>query len=484
MKSLFFPESNKSILFNTLVQVAGKGIFGLSGLFLVAYLTRHLGPAGFGVCVTLFAWVSTVIVLADLGLYLTGVRKFSLSSEKFKTTCKNLLPARLVTCITALFIAGLLLLFIPYSTEQTKLILLSLPSVLFISWARAYKSWFQARLVMHFPALAEVSGCLMMVAVTVAGIQNAKTMEESLYYIVLGLNSGAFLYLMLAFFFAWRTGYPGFRFQINEIVRIIKEAAPLGLSALLAILYFRFDMLMLSWMKPVSHVGVYGSAYTIVEISAVLPAIFLGSMIPLFVSSLNEKMGDIRYHYQNAFSILFVVAVPMTVGGLVLADPIMTMIRGESTVFAGSTSVFQILLLVSVLMFWGQLNGHILVSGGKQGVILKIYLILVPLNIALNLLLIPPFSYTGAAVATLTSELFAIVFTSKIIHREYGLFPNLGFVPGILACAFLMAIFLVLLNNLLDLNVLALIATGAVLYSLFMFIFWRERVSALLKAFL
>lgn len=483
MNFSFLPDQNKSVLFNTLVQIMGKGIFGLCGLFLVAYLTRRLGSDGFGGCVTLFAWVSTIVVVADMGLYLTGVRNFSHDCKKSQKTMSNLLSARVMTAFIAVFIACVLILVVPYNAGLKKLILLALPSVLFISFARACKSWFQARLSMHFPVIAEIAGCLTMVVITIAGVQSAESMEESLLFIVWGLNSGTFLYAAIAGSFALGFGYPGFRFQAEEVVRLIREAAPLGLSAILAILYFRFDMLMLSWLKPVSHVGVYGTAYTVVEVSAVLPAIFLGSMIPLFVFSMSRKHGDIKHHFQNAFSALALFAVPMLAGGLVLADPIMGMLRGESAVFDGSTRVFQILLLVSVLMFWGQLNGHILVSGGKQKVILNVYFLLVPLNILLNLLLIPGFSYTGAACATLISEIFAIVLTSKIVHKEYALFPGRELITAIFAGALFMAFFLALIDNFLEMNVLWMIVIGIIFYSLFMLIFFGKKMIILLKTF-
>ena len=450
----------RSIALNTLVQIAGKGIFGLCGLFLVGYLARALGAQGFGACTSLFAWMSTLIIVADMGLYLTGVRRLSpVSSQKEKTASLlgSLLTARLFLAGLVMAGAWLVLWVIPYDLNIKLLIAVSLPSLLLLSAARAVKSWFQARLIMHCAVIAEIAGCLCMVAITVGTVQSGGMSVlggpeiPPEIGVALGLLAGSGAFLAIHVLLAHFGGVLGIRTEPRAVRGWIVEAFPLGLSAILAALYLRFDMLMLSWMKPAADVGVYGLAFTIVEVTAVAPALFLGSMLSVFSKALAafsfsaagpkpaEQRSDLtrrplHFYYQRSFWFLALFAVPGLVFCLFLAQPIMVTIAGhgffQGPGLSGETLVhspflaFQILAWVAFLMVWGQLNGHLLVAAGQQKIILRIYFFLVPVNICLNFALIPKYSYLGAAWATLICEIAALSISSVIVWRMFHLFPR------------------------------------------------------------
>jgi len=446
----------------------GKGIFGLCSIFLVGYLARKLGPVGFGRCSALFAWISTLIVIADMGLYMTGIRRMSVSSKNQTVILGNLLSARFLISLAIVLFSLVIINNIPYESELKKLIILTLPVVVLVSCARAFKSLFQARLIMQYVVVGEVIGCIVMAALTYTIIEACQEYLEPVRGVILAVFTGILIYCGMAFYFSMSLKVFKPAFDINYIKNLIQEAWPLGLSAIMAILYFRFDMLMLSWMKPADHVGIYGAAYTIVEISAVLPALFLGSMLPFFSRSILSRKDDLQEYYQKSFNFLAIVIIPVFAGGILLADPIMNLMTGvefnqigwDKRNFHASAIVFRLLVSVTMLIFWGQLNGHLLVAAKKQKTILRIYYFLLPLNIGLNYLLIPKYSYNGAAIATLISEISAIIVSTVIVKKQLDLFPEMGIVWRSVVCALIM-IFVIFF---VDFHVVFKILIGVVVY--------------------
>ena len=57
---------------NTLIQLLGKILSTLTGLAVVALMTRGLGTHGFGHFTTIIAFLQTFAILVDFGLTMTA----------------------------------------------------------------------------------------------------------------------------------------------------------------------------------------------------------------------------------------------------------------------------------------------------------------------------------------------------------------------------------------------------------------------------
>jgi len=254
-------------------------------------------------------------------------------------------------------------------------------------------------------------------------------------------------------------------------------ALPLGLSGIMAVIYFRFDMMMLSWMAPARDVGVYGVCYTVVELGTVLPALFLGSMLPFFTKHIGEK-DKLKSHYRKSYKFMTLSAVPILFGGCLLAPRIIDFMAGKDFIasvpniafFLNKTSInsvsltFMILLMVLALMFWGQLNGFLMVAAGSQKILLYAYFFMVPANIFLNVILIPRYSYMGAATATLICEVGAFLFTTWYVWKKLKQKPELPCLLFSIIASMVMCLFIVVTAHYFFTNVILLILTGVIIY--------------------
>ena len=107
-----------------------------------------------------------------------------------------------------------------------------------------------------------------------------------------------------------------------------------------------------------------------------------------------------------------VLAIPLGVGGIFLARPLMAWIFG--TEFSDGARALRVLFWIIPITASRIIYRATLLSHGLQRDYLWIALIAATLNTGLNLLLIPDFSFFGAAVASLIGE---IVVLSAVYHR-------------------------------------------------------------------
>jgi O-antigen/teichoic acid export membrane protein len=72
----------------------------------------------------------------------------------------------------------------------------------------------------------------------------------------------------------------------------------------------------------------------------------------------------------------------------------------------------------------------VLLASGRDRALLAVSLGVLVLNVALNLVLIPPYGYKAAAVVSVLSEAAVLVPIALAVRRE-GLLPDLGYAPPV-----------------------------------------------------
>ena len=84
----------------------------------------------------------------------------------------------------------------------------------------------------------------------------------------------------------------------------------------------------------------------------------------------------------------------------------------------------EILIAGSVFIILNRLFNYVLIGMKENIKYLKIILIGTILNIIGNLYLIPIYSIEGAALSTLATELFVLVFSISVVHKSFNKYAN------------------------------------------------------------
>ncbi len=264
---------------------------------------------------------------------------------------------------------------------------------------------FQKHIAMDRVALVELSGKVIQVIILLI-IINYKL---SFVYTLVAIFIAMFWNFIWLFFLSKKYTKISIKFDSDYWKLFLKESAPMGVSAFVTFLYFKIDIILLSFFTTTSAVGIYSAAYKIIETLIFFPAMVIGLMFPLFsryIFTDKKKFIKISNIILKMFTL---IVVPLVISVVFLAPDIIAIVGGPG--FENSAPVLQILVFALASIFFGHLFTNILIAGSLQKKLMFALIIAAILNIGANIILIPIYSYTGAAVVSVITEVFVFLIT-------------------------------------------------------------------------
>jgi O-antigen/teichoic acid export membrane protein len=302
-----------------------------------------------------------------------------------------------------------------------------------------------------------------------------KIIERVLYFtvgmLVLSLGYGLMGIIMAAvlasiaifgtsgFFMLRRFVIPSFSLDREFCKKSVKEAFPLALVAIFAMLYFGIDSVMLSIMKGDAPVGIYNAAYNLILGIVIIPTVFTMSIYPLLSRYFKTSINSFRSLYERSIKYLLILAIPTGVGTTLIAPKIIDFLYGVE--YTGSALALQLLVWGGVTWFVSLGVNTALRSSNRQKTLAWIAGTAALINILLNLLLIPQMSYVGAGIATIITEFF-VLFAG--LYKLSGTLPLPRIKNVILKSAASSIVMAVVLYYLIGLHVLLLLAISLVYF--------------------
>lgn len=427
---------------NTVIQLVGKFISTALGLVSLALMTRYLGQAGFGEYTAVINFLSFFAIIADLGLTLVTVQMISLPGADEKKVLNNLFGLRLVSIILFMGLAPLVAIFLPYSAVVKTGILIAAASFLFPALSQVLIGLFQKKLRMDKAVIAEnISRLVLLVGIYLA-IYYKQGLNGILWATVLSAAVNFFISYLLALKFI------GLKPSFDKLIWLetIKKSWPIAITIVLNLLYLKTDTLILSLVKSSEEVGLYGAAYRIIDVLSTLPFMFAGIILPLLTSYWFENKKDLfKSTLQRSFDLMAIFSLPIISGAMILSRPIVVLVAGPE--FAESGLILKILIFAILAIFLGCMFAHAVVAIDKQKKMIKYYLFVSISSILLYLILIPKFSYIGAALITVYSELVIAFFSAYLVWRQTAFIPSFSKVTKAILASLVIGIALYLVPN-------------------------------------
>jgi O-antigen/teichoic acid export membrane protein len=170
--------------------------------------------------------------------------------------------------------------------------------------------------------------------------------------------------------------------------------------------------------------------------------------------------GSLMRAYVLSLRLLLIVAMPIAVGTFFVAEGLI-MVLGGAEYLPDSKIALQIIIWFLPFSFVNSVTQYVLIAIDQQRFLTKAFLIGVTFNIVANLLLIPTFSYKGAAVVTILSEFALLIPFYYSVRKHLGPLPWLSLSWRPVVASVIMGVVLWLLR---DLFWLLLIPIGGAVY--------------------
>lgn len=446
---------------NTFIQIAGKFVSTLLGLAVIAIVTRSIGPDGYGHYTTVITFLSFFGVIADFGLTLITAQMISQPDADESRIVSSIFTFRLVTALVLFALAPVAAYFTDYPATIKLGIALTSWSFFFVSLQQTLVGIFQKHLVMGYPVVAENIGRVALFAGTVYAAWSGSNLLWFLGAVVIGnifnfIATFIFVRRFIALRLAWDT----------HIIRdMIIRATPIAISIIFNLVYLKADTLILSFQRPIAEVGFYGVAYRVIDILMMIPVMMMGVILPIataaWVAGDHERISRIL---QKTFDAFLIFALPILLGGLLVAEPLMILVGGKD--FAPSAAPLRILLGAFFAATFSTFFGHAIVALQKQRNVIWVYGVDAVLSLIAYLIFIPRFGMTGAGWSTFGSELFAAVILGIIVLQTTRTRLSARVVPAVLVGCIVMLLVVVTLESL---PVLIVLVAGAAVYGAVMY---------------
>ena len=198
---------------------------------------------------------------------------------------------------------------------------------------------------------------------------------------------------------------------------LLKESFPMMLSSSMIFIIFSVDTLMLGFFDSSENVGIYRIVTQISGLNAVFLIIFSSIVGPKISNLFSENRAlEIRNLILNSSKIIFYISLPILILILVFSKSILGFFGQEYS------NGYSAIVILSVSQFFFAITGFvdlILNMTGKQSVFGKITVLTAIFNVFLNLVLIPRYSISGAAIATGFSVLLTNILGLIYVYKDF-----------------------------------------------------------------
>ena len=399
---------------NTTVLLVANIISYLLGFFTTLYTARYLGVEGFGVLSLALSLTGIFGVFTDLGLTTLTTREVSRDESLASKYIGNTAIIKIIYAFLTFGLISLIVYIIGYPQEVKTVVYIITLSVILTAFTGIFNSIFQAFQKMEYMSLNIVINAILMITGILIVIHfGLGIIALSSVYLI----SSAIVLVVTLITYSWKFFVPKIGLDLKFWIPTIKEASFFGVSNILVVIYFYIDSLMLSILVSYSAVGIYNASYKLIVVLLFIPGIFITSIFPIMSQHFESSKTLLKLEYEKSVKYLFATAVFIFIVGFSFADKIILIIYG--TAYTPSIVALQILIFVMPIIFITNLFGNLLGAINRQRILIIITAVSALFNVALNLILIPKFSYIGASIATVITEGLVFILMFLYISKHF-----------------------------------------------------------------
>ena len=446
---------------NTAALFAAQFIVSILGLVLSIFIARSLGAVIFGKYSFALAFTAIFAVFSDLGYNTLLIREVARDKSQASKYLNNVISMRALLSLIIFALISITINAMDYPAGTKNVVYLFGIYTLVVSFSNVFKMTFHAFEKMEYAAGITIFTNIIRVALGLLVLFLGYGLIELALVFLL---SGAFDLLLSFLVCERRFVKPKLELDFEFWRSTIKIALPIGMLSIFGLIYIRIDTVMLSMMKGDAVVGWYNAAYGLVLAFTPIPSLFLNALFPLMSRYYVSSNDSLKLTYEKSFKYLFILGLPLALGITLLADRFILLFYGQQ--FYPSIIALQILAWEILLIFsYGPL-GALLVTTDRQNEMVILLGITALVNVILNLILIPPLSYVGAAIATIITETILLGLYVYYLSKYFYTLPLHKIVIKPIVASLVMGIFIYFCGsiNLLPLVILAITLYFVILY--------------------
>lgn len=214
---------------------------------------------------------------------------------------------------------------------------------------------------------------------------------------------------------------PKYEFDKSFCKRITIASIPFAVSIILSSIYYSIDIVMLTNMIGDYATGIYNASYKLISVLTLFYSIYGAVIFPVMSKFYKNDESMLLVSYEKSIKYLMIIIIPIAIATVLYSSDLIHLFYGYK--YDDASSVLSVLIWTVCFLFISGAGNTLLNASHKEVSVSKIYLIAAVFNVVFNLVLIPRYSYYGAALTTVLSDVLIVVVQTYVIYK-IGHRPN------------------------------------------------------------
>jgi PST family polysaccharide transporter len=376
------------LIINFISKIGVDSFSRLIGFLTLPFITRTLGPEGYGAYSFLFVIVSYYGFFIDFGYLNYGTNKLC-EKERSEDVIGRILSLQILTAIASyivIIISGLVFL------ERDKFLSILLFSLIFIPQIIAIKYFYLAANKLYYNSIAELSGQVIYAALVFTFF----AMKPEINTLIIIAVIQAFVIGLVLFIPFIKKNKVILNLSLADNLQTLKEAYKLGLSSKAEGITSSFIILITGMFLTEHAVGLYNASYKIYLILLTVIQGLSYAMMPMLLKNVKQS-GRSNTGKLSIIFYSFVVA-GLFLGTLTFffSDRIINLMFGSD--YTDSIAVLKWFSITLLLWPFVMFTALLLLALNQFGKLLTLSIISMISSIVLSIVLINALGLTGSAM--------------------------------------------------------------------------------------
>ena len=381
-------------------------------------IARYLGVNEYGIFGFAVSLTGIFGITMDLGISTHIIRSIATDNDLASKYLGNAIPLKSLLSASSFILILTLLIVLGYNQFVIFITLLFTIETIFRQMYGLFFGSFQAFEKTKYQSISNtILSILSLIFILIAVFTNLGLVGISMAYLIANLFVLIYSYLALKKHIA----IPKFEFDKAFSKKLIVFGIPFALSVIFYTIYYSIDIIMLSQLVGDYATGIYNATYKLINFLTLFYSIYTAVVFPVMSKLFKNNKNILRVSFEKSVKYLLMVTLPISVFCVYYSTEIITLAYGNQYLMADS--VLQILIWTVCFLFVNGACSILLNASHREVSVTKIYGIAALFNVVLNLFLIPHYSFIGAAVATVLSEVLILVLAFYTL-RSIDQLPN------------------------------------------------------------
>lgn len=409
------PTLGIGIARNFLYLLVSQVIYKILAFIAFILIARYLGPGGFGWFSYALSFVVLFTLITDFGVSDLLIRDVAGEiEEKKRKYIRNIATLKIVFSLIAFIVIISSVLALEDRKDMFIVITILSLSMILDSYNTFLKSIFRVFERMEYEAISILLEGVFKLGLILWVI---RALPVNIVFISQMFLLTSIITLVFTAFAANIRFVPlGLSFDFKFWKRLFINSIPFSILILFHTINFRIDIIMLSKMATNVVTGWYSVAIRLIEPILVIPVVFTAAVFPVMSRLSKTSRKSLSEVYKSSIKVLILCSVFLVILLYFGARVFVPLLFGPE--FIKSIFAVKILSCALVPVFLRFFLDSFVLALKRPKILLMNYTAGTFINIFLNLIFIPRFSFYGACVATIISEFIMIGFYFLWLKRN------------------------------------------------------------------